>query len=97
MYLATVGTFNGTYFSVRSRALGSLTSALGGILGSLALGCLLDNPRISRRLRAQLGFVVVMVCLGACYIWFAVVQGIYLKNPPVSRSRSFFPPRERLF
>lgn len=82
LYIAVSGTFNGTYFSVRSRALSSLTSALGGIVGSFALGALLDNQRLSMNLRAKLGFAIVMVLCGASYIWLAIVQGIYLKNPP---------------
>jgi MFS family permease len=80
-----VGIFLVRYFSVRSRALASLTSGIAATLANIFWGWFLDNKWLSRPKTARFvwtGFSIVMTSL---FIWQFVVENEYHKaNPPVT-------------
>lgn len=60
------------WFSVRSRALGSLVSGLVAVTIGNLLGLFLDSKRIALRTRARSAFFVIVVYQGALWTWAAV-------------------------
>jgi hypothetical protein len=70
------------YFSVRSRALASLVSAVAQIVAALLLGSFLDWKRFSLRTRAISSYLFMMSLIGGCWIWGTVVQNEYSKHKP---------------
>lgn len=70
------------YFTVRSRALASLVSALAQIVGTLLMGSFLDWTRFSVRARATAAYVGIMALIGACWAWGVVVQREYPARSP---------------
>ncbi|WYZ35841.1 hypothetical protein EsH8_X_000488 [Colletotrichum jinshuiense] len=70
------------YFSIRSRALASLVSALAQIAGTAMLGSFLDWKRFSLTTRARVSYVFLMALIGGCWVWGAVVQAEYVKHKP---------------
>ena len=53
--------YNGTLFNIRTRALNNLVYWLSQIIGSVAIGFLLDQQGIRRRIRAYVGWFVLLV------------------------------------
>lgn len=70
------------YFSVRSRALASLVSALAQVSTTLAFGTFLDWTSISSNRRAKYGYVFMMSLIGGCWAWGTVVQIGYSQHKP---------------
>lgn len=68
----------GWWFTVRSRALGSLLSGVVALIAGNLLGQWLDSKRLSLRLRARGAFAVIMSTQGAWWLWgmFLVKQHI---------------------
>ncbi|RVX70901.1 hypothetical protein B0A52_06058 [Exophiala mesophila] len=78
------GTFLATYFTVRSRALGSFMSAIVGTLATWLTGTLVDVPWLkSRTRRAVLTFVLIALLNSATWIWAVIIQDEYRKSHPV--------------
>jgi hypothetical protein len=79
------GTYLATYFSVRSRALASLLSAIVGILSAWLIGILLDLPILSkhRYKRAKTTYAIIAILNSALWIWGLVLQNKYQKTKPV--------------
>lgn len=78
------GTFLATYFTVRSRALGSLCYALMGNVGTWLGGLLVDvrwHP--SRKVRAITTFVLLAVMNTATWIWAVIIQEEYSRTHPL--------------
>ena len=70
------------YFSVRSRALASLISAIAQVISTLLFGAFLDWKAISLNKRAVYGYVLMMALIGATWAWGIVVQHDYSLNKP---------------
>lgn len=70
------------YFSVRSRALASLVSALAQVFTTLVFGAFLDWTRLSSNRRAKYGYIFMMSLIGGCWAWGTVVQVGYSQHKP---------------
>ncbi|OAX84166.1 hypothetical protein ACJ72_01470 [Emergomyces africanus] len=77
------GTYLATYFTVRSRALGSFMSAVVGTLATWSVGFLVDIPWAKRRrTRAVVTCVFIALLNSATWIWAVVIQNEYLHTNP---------------
>lgn len=77
------GTFLATYFTVRSRALASLLSAIVGSFSTWLAGSLVDLPWTrSRRTRALVTFGVLVALNSSTWIWSVVIQNEYRFTRP---------------
>lgn len=65
------------YFTVRSRALASLVSALAQVLTTLAFGAFLDWAALSLNRRARYAYLAMMALAGGCWVWGVIVQAGY--------------------
>jgi F420-0:gamma-glutamyl ligase-like protein len=61
--------YNAALFNIRTRSLNVLVYSISQIVGSLAMGSLLDQRRFSRRVRAFTGWAVLLVFLFIAYGW----------------------------
>jgi hypothetical protein len=78
------GTYLATYFTVRSRALGSFTQAVVGTLSTWLAGSLVDLPWAKRReTRAVVTYVLIALLNSATWIWAVVIQSEYRRTRPV--------------
>lgn len=80
--LPYIGSYMTTYFSVRSRALASLITALAQVLATAMMGTFLDLKRLSINQRAKGGFLVMMVLSGGVWVWAVVIQHRYHHDKP---------------
>lgn len=71
-----------TYFSVRSRALASLITALAQVLATLIMGTFLDFKRFTLNQRARYGFFGMMTLSGGVWVWALIIQHKYNNSPP---------------
>lgn len=76
------GTYNVTYFTVRSRALGSFLSAVVASLANYLLGFYLDYKGHSVNTRAKVGFVTIYALQGGWWIFATYILNDLHKNPP---------------
>lgn len=70
------------HFSVRSRALASLVTALAQILATGIMGSFLDWKRLSLNQRARYAFLAMMVLSGGIWTWAIVIQYKYQRTSP---------------
>ncbi|KAI1470551.1 MFS general substrate transporter [Daldinia caldariorum] len=77
-----ITTYLSLYFSVRSRALASLVSAVAQVVTTLLFGAFLDWTRLSLNKRARYGYVAMMALIGGCWVWGAIVQNEYTRHKP---------------
>lgn len=70
------------YFSVRSRALASLVTALAQVLATGIMGTFLDWKQLSLNQRARFGFLGMMIISGGIWIWAIIIQHKYQRNKP---------------
>jgi MFS family permease len=78
------GTYLATYFTVRSRALGSFMSAVVGTLGTWLGGLLVDLPWTkSRQTRAITTFILIAMLNSTTWIWAVIIQNEYRFTKPV--------------
>jgi MFS family permease len=75
-------TFQGLWFSVRARALGSFLSGIVAIAAGNLLGLLLDNKKLGVRLRARGSFALTITLTGAWWIWGTVLVTQYNRTDP---------------
>ncbi|KAH9219020.1 hypothetical protein DL95DRAFT_457850 [Leptodontidium sp. 2 PMI_412] len=80
--LPYIGSYLSLYFSVRSRALASLVSALAYITTNALFGSFVDWQCLSLNTRARWGFLIMTALTGASWIWGAVIQPGYTKHKP---------------
>ena len=80
--LPYIGSYMSLYFSVRSRALASLVTALAQVLATGIMGSFLDWKRLSLNQRARFGFVAMMVLSGGVWVWAIVIQHKYQRTKP---------------
>ncbi|KZL63250.1 duf895 domain membrane protein [Colletotrichum incanum] len=80
--LSYAGSYLSLYFSVRSRALASLVSALAQITANFFFGHFLDWTRFSINQRARIAYVGMMALFGGTWVWATIIQHEYgLKSP----------------
>jgi len=77
------GTYLATYFTVRSRALGSFLSAVVSSLSTWLAGVLVDYGWAPRQRRAVVTFGIIAVLTSATWIWAVVVQNEFRHTKPV--------------
>ncbi|KAJ6008760.1 hypothetical protein N7499_001191 [Penicillium canescens] len=78
------GTYLATYFTVRSRALGSFMNAVVGTLATWLSGSLVDLPWLkSRKHRAVVTFTLIAMMNSATWIWAVIIQNEYRHTNPV--------------
>ncbi|CAK3902902.1 DUF895 domain membrane [Lecanosticta acicola] len=75
-------TFQGLWFSVRARALGSFLSGIVAIAGGNILGLFLDNKKLAARLRSRWSFIVIMTLQGAWWIWGTIIVTQFRRTQP---------------
>ncbi|KAK5689450.1 hypothetical protein LTR17_026264 [Elasticomyces elasticus] len=77
------GTYLATYFTVRSRALGSLSLAFGGCLGTWLSGIMVDVEWAeSRRTRAIVTCILIALLNSGTWIWAVIIQNEYRFTHP---------------
>ncbi|KAF5522862.1 UNC93-like protein [Colletotrichum aenigma] len=78
------GTYLATYFTVRSRALGSFMSAVVGTFATWLGGSLVDLPWTkNRQTRAIATYVLIASLNSATWIWAVIIQNEYRSTLPV--------------
>lgn len=78
------GTYLATYFTVRSRALGSFMSAIVGTLATWLGGSLVDIPWTkSRKVRALTTWSIIALLNSATWIWAVIIQNEYRHTHPI--------------
>lgn len=85
--------FNGALFNIRTRSLNNFCYWLSQIVGSLAIGLLLDQRRLTRRARAFLGWSVLLMMVFAVHTWAYFYQRYVFsswKEEMILISSSFF-------
>ncbi|KAI1100460.1 MFS general substrate transporter [Jackrogersella minutella] len=80
--LPYISAYLSLYFSVRSRALASLVSAVAQVVTTLLFGSFLDWTSVSLNKRARYGYIAMMALIGGCWIWGVVVQNEYTHHKP---------------
>lgn len=75
-------TFQGLWFSVRARALGSLLSGVVAIIAGNLLGLFIDNKKLAVRMRARGSFALIMTLQGAFWVWGTVIVTEYRRTSP---------------
>ncbi|KAJ5554917.1 Major facilitator superfamily domain general substrate transporter [Penicillium sp. DV-2018c] len=80
---AVMFSYQGLWFSVRARALGSLLSGIIALVIGNVLGAFLDNKRISLKSRTRYAFFFVVGWLGMCWIWGSIVTTDFNNTHPV--------------
>lgn len=78
------GTYLATYFTVRSRALGSFMNAVVGTLGTWTAGSIVDLEWTKKRqTRALTAFGLIAAANSATWIWAVIIQNEYMKTHPL--------------
>lgn len=75
-------TFQGLWFSVRARALGSFLSGIVAIVGGNILGVFLDNKNLATRMRSRWSFAIIITLQGAWWLWGTIIVTEYRKTQP---------------
>ena len=79
---ALIGTYAVNYFTVRSRALGSLLSAITASLANYALGFFLDWKKPTINTRAKYSFIVIYTLQAAWWSWAIYIMHQYHTTTP---------------
>lgn len=61
--------YNGALFNIRARSLNNLVYWISQIIGSVAIGFLLDQKNLGRRARAFSGWAVLFSMVFIVHIW----------------------------
>jgi MFS family permease len=80
---AVMFTYQGLWFSVRARALGSFLSGVVALISGNILGAFLDSKRVSLKTRARSAYFVVLGLQGGWWIWGTILTTRYNKTNPV--------------
>ncbi|KAJ5893242.1 Membrane protein [Penicillium taxi] len=80
--LSYIGSYLSLYFSVRSRALASLVSAIAQIITNIVFGSFLDWKRFSLQQRAKWSYIFMVSLILGCWVWGVVVQKDYGAHNP---------------
>ncbi|KAG5642564.1 hypothetical protein DXG03_002551 [Asterophora parasitica] len=80
--------YNGAIFNIRARALNNLVYWISQIIGSLLIGFLLDQKKLTRRIRAFSGWTVLFALVFVVHIWAYFYQRKYTRaDVPPEESR----------
>lgn len=81
--------YNGAIFNIRARALNNLLYWIAQIFGSLAMGLLLDRKQVRRRIRAFMGWAILLVFVFFVHVWAFFYQKQYTRQtvPPGEAGR----------
>ncbi|KAJ3565631.1 hypothetical protein NP233_g7506 [Leucocoprinus birnbaumii] len=76
--------YNNAIFNIRARALNNLVYWFAQIIGSLSIGFVLDQKRLTRRFRAFTGWIILLVMVFVVHIWAYFYQIQYTREslPP---------------
>jgi len=78
------GTYLATYFTVRSRSLGSFMQAIVGSMATWLCGSLVDLPwHKSRKVRAITTYSLIVALNSATWIWAVIIQNEYRHTLPL--------------
>jgi len=72
--------YNGAIFNIAARSLNNFCYWVAQIFGSIAIGLLLDTPRLTRRKRAYLGWIVLMIMVFVVHVWAYEYQKGYTRE-----------------
>ncbi|KAL5518430.1 hypothetical protein ACEPAH_112 [Sanghuangporus vaninii] len=72
--------YNGALFTIRARSLNNLVYWLTQMVGSVAIGKILDFKHLSRRFRAFLGWLLLFVIVFVVHIWGYFYQRTYTRE-----------------
>jgi len=72
--------YNGAIFNIRARSLNNVVYWLSQIVGSVAIGLLLDQHRFTRRFRAFAGWTVLFFTVFVVHIWAYFYQKQYTRE-----------------
>lgn len=61
--------YNNALFNIRARSLNNLVYWISQMVGSILIGLLLDSKRLSRRVRAFSGWIVLFIMVFVVHIW----------------------------
>ncbi|UQC86616.1 major facilitator superfamily transporter [Colletotrichum lupini] len=76
-------TYLASWFSVRSRALGSFLSGIVAVISGNLLGHWLDRAKVSLKLRTRSTFWTLVVTQGAWWLWATVLATRFRQTRPV--------------
>ncbi|KAJ5243211.1 uncharacterized protein N7469_001538 [Penicillium citrinum] len=79
---AVMFSYQGLWFSVRARALGSFLSGIIALIIGNLLGAFLDTKSISLKTRTRAAFFFVVAWQGMCWIWATVNTTEFNKTNP---------------
>ncbi|PPQ89938.1 hypothetical protein CVT25_009993 [Psilocybe cyanescens] len=81
--------YNDAFFNIRARSLNNLVYWLSQIVGSIAIGTLLDQRALSRRTRAFSGWIILFLMTFIVHIWAYFYQRQYTREslPPDSNNK----------
>ncbi|CDM31700.1 hypothetical protein DTO006G1_8945 [Penicillium roqueforti] len=79
---AVMFSYEGLWFSVRARALGSFLSGVVAVTIGNILGAFLDSKRVSLKNRTRYAFYFVVAWQGMCWIWATVVTTEFNETHP---------------
>lgn len=80
---AVMFSYEGLWFTVRARALGSFLSGVIALIAGNLLGAFLDSKRIPLKTRTRSAFVFVVAWQGMCWTWASIVTTEFQKTSPV--------------
>lgn len=75
--------YNGAIFNIAARSLNNFCYWVAQIIGAIAIGLLLDTPRVTRRTRAYLGWIVLMVMVFVVHVWAYEYQKLVFYYSPI--------------
>ena len=79
---ALIGTYAVNYFTVRSRALGSLLAAVTASLSNYILGFFLDYKKPTINFRAKTSFIIIYTLQAAWWSWAIYIMNKYHNTTP---------------
>ncbi|KAF8838978.1 MFS general substrate transporter [Paxillus ammoniavirescens] len=84
--------YNSALFNIRARSLNNLTYWLCEIVGSMAMGVVLDNIRFRRRARAFAGWSILFIMVFVVCIWADYYQKTYTRQsiPPDAQKMDIY-------
>ncbi|KII94434.1 hypothetical protein PLICRDRAFT_172084 [Plicaturopsis crispa FD-325 SS-3] len=71
--------YNGALFNIRTRSLNAMVYYMAQIVGSVAMGKILDNTKITRRIRAFTGWSILLGMVFVVHIWAYFYQKDYTR------------------
>ncbi|KAG9221485.1 hypothetical protein CCMSSC00406_0009921 [Pleurotus cornucopiae] len=86
--------YNAALFNIRARSMNNFVYWTAQIIGSIAMGYILDQQRIRRRARAYIGWAILFFSVFATHIWAYFYQRDYTREsiPPDSSKMDIHDP-----